>query len=142
MDMFRALQISASGMTAQRTRMDVVTENLANTETTMTATGRPYQRKVVLLRAADGAFGDALRVASAPPGGVTVGGVVETDEAPRRIHQPGHPQADRDGFVSMPAINPLREMLDMMTSTRAYEANATAFQATKSISTKLLELLR
>jgi flagellar basal-body rod protein FlgC len=140
--MFRALQISASGMTAQRTRMDVVTENLANTETTVTASGRPYQRKVVLLRAADGAFGDALRAAGAPEGGVAVGGIVETDEAPRRVHQPGHPQADRDGFVSMPSINPLREMLDMMTSTRAYEANATAFQATKSISTKLLELLR
>lgn len=142
MDMFRALQVSASGMTAQRTRMDVVTENLANTETTMTASGRPYQRKVVLLRTADGAFGDALRVAGTPAGGVTVGGVVETDEAPRRVHMPGHPQADRDGFVNMPAVNPLREMLDMMTSTRAYEANATAFQATKSISTKLLELLR
>jgi len=142
MDMFRALQISASGMTAQRTRMDVVSENLANTDTTVTASGRPYQRKVVLLRAADGAFGDALRAAGTPEGAVTVGGIVETDEAPRRVHQPGHPQADKDGFVNMPSINPLREMLDMMTSTRAYEANATAFQATKSMSTKLLELLR
>jgi len=142
MDMFRALQVSASGMTAQRTRMDVVTENLANTETTVTASGRPYQRKVVVLRAADPAFGDALRAASTPPGGVTVGGVVETDEAPRRVLMPGHPQADKDGYVNMPAVNPLREMLDMMTSTRAYEANATAFQATKAMSTKLLELLR
>ena len=142
MDMFRALQVSASGMTAQRTRMDVVTENLANTETTVTASGRPYQRKVVVLRTADPAFGDALRAASTPAGSVTVGGVVETDEAPRRVLMPGHPQADKDGYVNMPAVNPLREMLDMMTSTRAYEANATAFQATKSMSTKLLELIR
>ena len=142
MDMFRALQISASGMTAQRTRMDVVSENLANTDTTVTASGRPYQRKVVVLRAADGSFGDALRNASTPAGGVTVGGVVESDEAPRRVHMPGHPQADKDGFVNMPAVNPLREMIDMMSSTRAYEANATAFQATKAMSTKLLELLR
>jgi flagellar basal-body rod protein FlgC len=80
-------------MTAQRTRMDVVTENLANTDTTVTASGRPYQRKVVVLRTADGAFGDALRVAGAPQGGVTVDGIVESDEAPRRVHQPGHPQA-------------------------------------------------
>lgn len=142
MDMFRALQISASGMTAQRTRMDVVSENLANTDTTVTASGRPYQRKVVLLRAADGAFGDALRAAGTPEGGVTVGGVVETGEAPRRVHMPDHPQADKDGFVNMPAVNPLREMIDMMASTRAYEANATAFQATKSMASKLLELLR
>jgi flagellar basal-body rod protein FlgC len=142
MDMFRALQVSASGMTAQRTRMDVVTENLANTETTVTASGRPYQRKVVVLRTADPAFGDALRAAGTPAGAVSVGGIVETDEAPRRVLMPGHPQADRDGYVNMPAVNPLREMLDMMTSTRAYEANATAFQATKAMSTKLLELIR
>jgi flagellar basal-body rod protein FlgC len=142
MDMFRALKVSASGMTAQRTRMDVVTENLANTETTVTASGRPYQRKVVLLRTADGGFHDALRTAGTPAGSVAVQAVVETGEAPRRVHMPGHPQADKDGFVEMPAINPLREMIDMMTSTRAYEANATAFQATKSMSTKLLEILR
>ncbi len=142
MDLFRALQISASGMTAQRARMEVVTENLANSDSAVTPTGRPYQRKVVLLRAVDGGFQNALNSADVPEGGVRVSAVVEGGETPRRIHQPDHPYAGADGFVEMPNINPLREMLDMMSSTRAYEANVTAFQATKSIGAKLLELLR
>jgi flagellar basal-body rod protein FlgC len=141
-DLFRALQISASGMTAQRARMEVVTENLANSESAVTATGRPYQRKIVLLSPVEGGFRDLLRAADEPAGAVRVTGIVESQEAPRRVRQPDHPQAGPDGFVTMPNINPLREMLDMMTSTRAYEANATAFQATKSIAAKLLELLR
>ena len=143
MDLFRALSISASGMTAQRARMEAVTENLANSDSAVTPTGRPYQRKIVMLRAIDSAgFQDAMRKASEPPGGVKIEGIMESKDTPRRIHQPDHPNAGPDGFVTMPNINPLREMLDMMTSTRAYEANATAFQATKSISAKLLELIR
>jgi flagellar basal-body rod protein FlgC len=141
-DLFRALNISASGMTAQRTRMEAVTENLANSDSAVTPTGKPYQRKIVILQAVDG-FQDALRgAADRPEGGVRVAEVVEGKETPRRIHQPDHPHAGPDGFVNMPNINPLREMLDMMSSTRAYEANATAFQATKSMGAKLLELLR
>ena len=142
MDLFRALNVSASGMTAQRARMEVVTENLANSDSAVTPTGRPYQRKIVVLKAVDG-FQDALRGATdRPEGGVRVAEIVEGKETPRRIHQPDHPHASADGFVNMPNINPLREMLDMMSSTRAYEANATAFAATKSMSAKLLELLR
>ncbi len=142
MDLFRALNVSASGMTAQRARMEVVTENLANSDSAVTPTGRPYQRRIVVLKAMDG-FQDALRGAtSQPPGGVRVEQIVEGKEAPRRLYQPDHPHAGADGFVSMPNVNPLREMLDMMSSTRAYEANATAFQATKSMGAKLLELLR
>jgi flagellar basal-body rod protein FlgC len=141
-DLFRALQISASGMTAQRARMEVVTENLANTDSAVTPTGKPYQRKIVMLRAVAGGFQDALRGVDEPDGGVRVSAIVEGTDQPRRIHMPDHPHAGVDGFVAMPNINPLREMLDMMSSTRAYEANATAFQATKSISAKLLELIR
>jgi flagellar basal-body rod protein FlgC len=141
-DLFRALNVSASGMTAQRTRMEVVTENLANSDSAVTPTGRPYQRKIVVLKAVDG-FQDALRGAvDRPEGGVRVAEIVEGKETPRRLHQPDHPHAGPDGFVNMPNINPLREMLDMMSSTRAYEANATAFAATKSMGAKLLELLR
>ena len=142
MDLFRSLSISASGMTAQRARMELVTENLANSESAVTASGKPYQRKMAVLRAVDGGFRDALRAADEPDGSVRVSAIVEGRDLPRRVHQPDHPQAGADGFVSMPNINPLREMLDMMTSTRAYEANATAFQATKSIAAKLLELIR
>ena len=142
MDLFRALQISASGMTAQRARMETVTENLANSDSAVTATGRPYQRKIVMLRQVDGGFQDAMRAADEPAGAVKVSAIVEGRDVPRRVHQPDHPHAGADGFVNMPNINPLHEMLDMMTSTRAYEANATAFQASKSIGAKLLELLR
>ena len=142
MDLFRALNVSASGMTAQRARMEAVTENLANSDSTVTPTGKPYQRKIVVLKAVDG-FQDALRGASdRPDGGVRVDQIIEGKETPRRLFQPDHPHAGADGFVTMPNVNPLREMLDMMSSTRAYEANATAFQATKAMSTKLLELLR
>jgi flagellar basal-body rod protein FlgC len=141
-DLFRALNVSASGMTAQRARMEVVTENLANSDSAVTPTGKPYQRKIVILQAVDG-FQDALKGATdRPDGGVRVAEIVEGKETPRRIHQPDHPHAGPDGFVNMPNINPLREMLDMMSSTRAYEANATAFAATKSMGAKLLELLR
>jgi flagellar basal-body rod protein FlgC len=142
-DLFRALNISASGMTAQRTRMEAVTENLANSDSAVTPTGKPYQRKIVMLRAVEGGgFQDAMRATAEPEGGVRVDGIVEAKDTPRRLHQPDHPHAGADGFVNMPNINPLREMLDMMSSTRAYEANATAFQATKSMGAKLLELLR
>ncbi len=143
MDLFRALNISASGMTAQRARMEAVTENLANSDSAVTPNGRPYQRKIVLLRAIDpNGFDNAMRSASEPPGGVKIDGIAESNDTPRRIHQPDHPHAGPDGFVTMPNINPLREMLDMMSSTRAYEANATAFQATKSMGAKLLEIIK
>ena len=143
MDLFRALNVSASGMTAQRARMEAVTENLANSDSAVTATGKPYQRKIVMLRAVDASgFQDAMKAAAEPPGGVKIDGITQANDTPRRVHQPDHPHAGPDGFVTMPNINPLREMLDMMSSTRAYEANATAFQATKSMGAKLLELLR
>jgi flagellar basal-body rod protein FlgC len=142
MDIFRTLDISASGLSGQRARMDAITDNLANSDTVVTANGGPYRRKVVVLQSAgDGSFRDLLHRGSAP-GGVKVAGVVEMQDAPRRAYLPGHPHADADGFVSFPNVSPLVEMVDMMATTRAYEANATAFQATKTMATKLLELLR
>ena len=139
MDIFRTLDISASGLAGQRARMDAITDNLANSDTVVTANGGPYKRKVVLLQsAADGGFPATLRAT----GGVKVAGVVEMADAPRRAYLPGHPHADADGFVSFPNVSPMVEMVDMLATTRAYEANATAFQATKTMATKLLELLR
>jgi flagellar basal-body rod protein FlgC len=144
MDLFRALDISASGLSAQRSRMDVITENLANSETSVTAAGGgPYRRKAVVLEAADGrSFPAILRRDGAAEGGVQVSRVIELPDPPRRVYEPGHPQAGPDGFVSLPNVNPLTEMVDMLATTRAYEANATAFQAAKSMGAKLLELLR
>jgi flagellar basal-body rod protein FlgC len=143
MDLFRALHVSASGLAAQLRRMEVITENLANSETTRMAGGGPYRRKALLLQATDGAgFAAALGDGRAPAGGVRVTGVVESAEPPRRVHRPDHPHAGPDGFVSLPNVNPMTEMVDMLATTRAYEANATAFQAAKSMGVKLLELLR
>jgi flagellar basal-body rod protein FlgC len=144
MDLFRALDISASALAAQRTRIEVITENLANTDSTVTATGRPYQRKVVKLQAVGPAdtFPATFGADAAPQGGVRVAEVAQLQDPPRRVYQPGHPQAGPDGFVELPNMNPLVEMTDMLSSTRAYEANVTAFQATKTMATKLLELLR
>jgi flagellar basal-body rod protein FlgC len=142
MDIFRTLDISASGLSGQRARMDAITDNLANSDTVVTANGGPYRRKVVVLQSADDAgFRDLLHGGRAP-GGVKVAGVVEMQDAPRRAYLPGHPHADADGFVNFPNVSPLVEMVDMLTTTRAYEANATAFQATKTMAAKLLELLR
>ena len=139
MDVTKALGISASGLSAQRARMEAIGENLANTDTTRTATGQPYRRKTVVVESApaEGAFAGEARAA-----GVRVRGVAESQEPFRRVHRPDHPHADADGYVQMPNVNPVREMTDMLTTTRAYEANATAFQATKSMGAKLLELLR
>lgn len=143
MDLFRALEISASGLAAQRVRMEVVTENLANADSTVTATGGAYRRKVVLLEPVDRrSFPAILRGREQPDGSVRVAGVRESDDAPRLVYQPGHPQAAADGVVTLPNVNPITEMVDMLVTARAYEANAAAFQATKSMGTKLLELLR
>ena len=141
MDIFRALNVSASGLTAQRARMDVIAENIANSDTTVTATGRPYQRKTVTLRANDTSGFDAM-LPGAKAAGVVVDGVRTSVDPPRRVWQPEHPLAGADGFLELPNVNPVQEMTDMMASTRAYEANAVAFQAAKSLGAKLLELLR
>ncbi len=143
MDLFNSLNISASGLAAQRARMDVITENLANADSTSGPNGQVYRRKLVMLQAVDdGTFPTVLRNTETPDGAVRVTGTVESQEALRRVYEPGHPQAGPDGFVTMPNVNPLTEMIDMVTTSRAYEANVTAFQATKTMGQKLLELLR
>jgi flagellar basal-body rod protein FlgC len=142
-DLFRAFDVSASGLAAQRARMETISENIANADTAVTAGGQPYRRKfVVLERAAGPQTSNTAMSGALPDGGVRVRGVAESSEAFRRVYQPGHPQAGPDGYVELPNVNPLNEMLDMMSATRAYEANASAFQATKSMGQKLLELLR
>lgn len=142
MDLTRALDISASGLAAQRARMDTIAENLANVDSTRPG-GMPYRRKVVVLQSADTpGFAILLGQARRTEGGVRVAEVRESTEPGRRVYQPGHPHAGPDGYVELPNVNPLAEMLDMIAATRAYEANVSAFQATKSMSMRLLELLR
>ncbi len=146
MGMFDSLEISATGLTAERLRMDVTAQNLANAQTTRGADGQPYRRKEVVLaeRQAGGGFGAALQGAmgSGRPGGVEVAAIAEDPGAARMVYDPGHPDADARGYVAMPNVDSVTEMVDLISSSRAYEANVTAMQASKQMFTKTLDLLR
>ena len=135
-----ALDISASALVAQRIRLNVVTENLANAETTRGPDGGPYRRKVAIFGAERaGTFDQALTAAVST---VTVPDIQESEDAPRAVYQPAHPDANPEGYVMMPNINSVLEMADLLAATRAYEANITAIQAAKSMATKALEIGR
>ena len=153
MSLFNSLNISASALSAERLRMDVTAENLANAQTTRAEGGGPYKRKeVVLESAAGGGFARALAGAqgvsagassgSGAAGGVRVAGIVEDTTPDRMVHDPSHPDADAAGYVRMPNVNPVTEMVDLISASRSYEANVTAMQTAKQMFTKTLDLLR
>jgi flagellar basal-body rod protein FlgC len=147
MGLFDAIGSSASGMQAERVRMDVVSENLANAETTKAANGQPYRRKEVVFQEAGAqgsSFASILAGASgdAQTHGVKVSGIVEDASPLKRIYDPGHPDADKDGYVTMPNVNTVTEMTDLISSSRSYEANVTAMQTAKTMFSKTLDLLR
>ena len=159
MNLFGVMEVSGSAMLAERQRAEVVTSNLANAETTRTAQGGPYQRQHVVFGAAQpGAFAHELSAAGAMPmsmptsmptsmndprgQGVKVTAVVADTAPPVRRYDPSHPDADAEGFVNMPAINPVEEMADLMGAARSYELNATAVQATRGMISQSLELLK
>jgi flagellar basal-body rod protein FlgC len=127
--------------------MDVTAENLANAQSTQGADGQPYRRKEVVLRQAGGAFESELNTAMGSQSGTPARGVevvqIAEDTAPNRmVYDPGHPDANGDGYVSMPNVDPVTEMVDLIAASRAYEANVTAMQTAKSMFTKTLDLLR
>ena len=138
MGIFDALDISASGLIAERTRMDVTSQNLANAQST------GYRRQDVVLRPADGGFASVLGQAIGGSGarGVEVAEVVTDESAQRRVYDPGHPDADAQGYVELPNVNAVTEMTDLISASRAYEANVTALQTAKQMFSKTLELLR
>jgi flagellar basal-body rod protein FlgC len=143
MGLFDAFDASGSALSAERLRMDVTAENLANAQSTRTANGSgPYRRKeVVLEQAGSGvgaSFADSLQAAR----GVKVAGIVEDPTPMRKIYDPGHPDADAQGYVTMPNVNTVTEMTDLIGASRAYEANVTAMQTTKSMFTRTLDLLK
>jgi flagellar basal-body rod protein FlgC len=147
MSLFGGLEISASGLTAERLRMDVTAENLANAQTTRGANGQPYRRKEVVLQESPGSFGATLSQAmgggqSGSTGGVQVAGVVQDSSPLKRVYDPGHPDADAQGYVSMPNVDTVTEMVDLISASRAYEANVTAMNAAKQMFSHTLELLR
>jgi flagellar basal-body rod protein FlgC len=149
MGMFDAFDISASALTAERMRMDVTAENLANAQTTRTADGGPYRRKEVVLQevAKGGGFAGNLRAAmgagaSGRPGGVEVSGIAEDSTPNKMVYDPGHPDADANGYVAMPNVDSVTEMVDLISASRSYEANVTALQSAKTMFSKTLDLLR
>lgn len=144
MDYLAAFEISASGMMAEKTRVDAVALNLANVNTTRAADGVLYRPLTVLTspKAAtvfDGYFSSYLGQ-GAQPAGVDVLGVEPMDAPPRLVYEPGHPDADESGFVAYPGINPAAEMVALMEALRAYEANVQAMNAAKTMALRALEI--
>jgi len=145
MSFFDALHTSASGLSAQRMRMNLITSNLANVDTLRTAEGGPYRRKEPVFAAENPGpdFARALDDRLHPPAGrVTVVEVVEDPRPPVLKYKPGHPEADENGYVAMPNINLMEEMANMMSASRSYEANVTAISTTKKMALKALEIGR
>jgi len=145
MSFIDALHISASGLSAQRVRMNVVSSNLANTGTTQTAEGGPYKRKMVILGASpvNVSFQHALEEqVSRGLCKVRVLGIKNDSRPPLSRYDPGHPDANAEGYVVTPNINLIEEMVDMMSATRNYEANVAAVNATKNMALRALEIGR
>jgi len=132
-----AFRVCASGLAAQRAKMDVIISNLANVNTTRTPEGGPYRRKVIVFSSepVEGSFDDILRM-------VKVEDVVEDKESVKMVFDPAHPDANSEGVVAIPGINTVTEMADMIIANRAYEACVAAFDATKNMALKALELGR
>jgi len=145
MDFFSAMQVSASGLGAQRTRMNVASSNLANAETTSGPDGGPYKRRDVALASQPAAGGIAgARASGADPGvfEVKVQGIVEDQAEPRLEYDPGHPDADADGYVAYPNVNMVEEMVDMITASRAYEAGVTALDTAVALAERAISIGR
>lgn len=148
MSIFSSFGVNASGMTAQRYRMDIISQNVANANTTRTEDGTPYRRKVVTFHEKTTnptEFGTIFRKSRGMDvgDGVKVAGVYEDHkEDMKLVYDPSHPDADEYGYVTYPNVNIVTEMTNMIDSTRAYEANATAFTASKSIAMKGLDIGR
>ena len=145
MSLFSVLSVSASGMSAQRMRAELVVENLANAETTRTPEGGPYRRKDAVFRSAQqtSPFGAVFQTEmGSGVTGVEVSDVIEdSSDAPKR-YLPGHPDADANGYVSFPNMNPAEDMVDLLNSTRSYEANAAAISSIKDMISRSIDILR
>ncbi len=139
MDIFTSLDVSASALKAQRIRLNTISSNIANVETTSTPEGGPYKKKSVYFQTKAISFKDEL---DSSIKGVEVTKIVEDDSKPRKIYDPSHPDAAEDGYVEMPNISVLKEMVDMMSATRAYEANTTVIKSAKRMALKALEIGR
>lgn len=146
MNIFKAFKISASGLSAERLRMDVVSANIANANSTRSAQGGPYKRQVALLSSVKEQAAYFKNVFAketdkqAQLGGVRVVSVVEDPSPGKKVYEPTHPDANKDGYVEYPNVDVMKEMVEMITASRAYEANITVLNSTKSMALKTLDI--
>ncbi len=144
MSFLNALDISGSALTAQKLRMDIISQNLANANTTRTEDGGPYVRQTVVLTPTDVGGTPAAGNLSGAAGaqGVAVSQIVEDTDGLKSVYDPTHPDADENGYVAMPNVDTVKEMIDMISATRSYEANITAFNAVKQMASNALDIGR
>jgi flagellar basal-body rod protein FlgC len=145
MSLFNSLSVSASGMTAQRQRAEVLVENIANADTTRTAGGGPYRRQDVVFEAQSVGqpFSSVFQAQlDNQPKGVAISQIVVDQSEPDRRYLPGHPDADKDGYVSFPKMNPAEDMVDLMGASRSYQANVSAISAVKDMINRSMDLFR
>lgn len=153
MSLYSSLDISASGLAAQRRRVEVLAQNIANAETTRTPEGGPYRRRQIVfeaqshsgfqtvLDAARNSFG-SVRDAEPPPGGVRIAGVEIDPAEPQMRYLPDHPDADENGYVAFPGYDPVRDMVDMSSAVRSYQANLAAVSALRQMIVQTIETAR
>lgn len=143
MSFIKSLNISGSGLTAQRLRMDVISENIANIDTTRTEQGGPYRRKMVVLTTSNNFKNMMIKnLDDYEANGVEVAAIIEDIGEFKKVYNPDHPDADESGYVSMPNVDSLKETVDMMEAYRAYQANITALNTAKQMAVKALEIGR
>lgn len=144
MSFLSSFDISASGLTAERQRLDIAAENLSNTNTTRTESGGAYRRKMVVLEEVPSTSFrtkfNSLLSRTASKGGVKVTEIIEDQRDLNPVYNPSHPDANEDGYVMMPNVDPVKETIDGMSATRSYEANITAFNAMKMMAQKALDI--
>lgn len=144
MGFFGSMDVAASGLTAQRLRLDIISENIANADTTRTEEGGPYKRKGVIFEEMNSGkrFSDVLtsKANGGVIGGVRVANIVEDQTQGTLVYDPTHPDANEQGYVEMPNVNTIDEMVNMISASRSYEANVTSFNNMKSMFSKALEI--
>jgi flagellar basal-body rod protein FlgC len=147
MNLFDSLAISGSALSAERQRSEIIAANMANAETTHTEAGGPYKRREVVFQSSGNtsfrlALANTGILSSSPAGSVQISEVIDDPAPPIMRYQPGHPDADKEGYVAYPAINPVTEMVDLMGSVRAYQLNASAVAAAKQMIQQTIDILK
>lgn len=142
MSLFASMQVSASGMAAQRTRAELLVENMANAETTRTPEGGPYKRKDAVFSSETQSSPFSAVFQGELATGVRVADVIRDDREPEKRYLPGHPDADAAGYVNFPRINPAEDMVDLMNASRSYQANVAAISSVKDMISRSIDIMR